>query len=183
MTRLGQVHTSQLRIEENFLREARIESGFTIKQVCDFVGCSVSAYLNIELGYSGPMYKHTGEIKPYIAKAASLFGWDVFSIFPREFCDTRSGLGLTNEQILDLVHRDIHEVSRKLYNREVFSIIKRALSSRELKIIVMRFMRGFSLREAGKALHVSTERARQIERRALLKLTIGTGEETIWGSK
>lgn len=165
------------------LRQARIDKGYTGKQVAERVGVSIPSYFFYENVRAFP--------SPQTAmKIACALGKSVDELFPEKLRNLtaeiraerdkksnsiESFVYLSDVPEIDLVSADdpVRTVQMNFF-REILGIVLRTLSYREREVLKLRYgiYSGFchTLEQTGLVLRCSGERIRQIEAKALNKL-------------
>lgn len=166
-----------LREYENLINELRVEDGYTIKDLSKLCNCNKSAMQGLSQGIISPTYVYSGKTKPFVKKLCMLFNVKFAQLFPFEMCFIKEEEYLTDWQMYFFLTGDY---TKKISNCNDVSfydlcalkkLLHKAIASldddRQQQILKFRFWDGYTLDQVANIMHVTRERIRQIEAKAL----------------
>ena len=175
---------------ENNINKFRVEENLTLRQLSTIVGIQDTRLWSIAQGYESPFYLRSkdGKVKPWATSLCEYFGVSLSDLFPFEVCPVEKSSELLPSQIQEITTGKVNGTHKILEKKILTNVIKRILcmlQPREELILKMRFGIGTAgpktYREIGYYFHVSRERIRQIEKRALNKLRHPTRKKEMLG--
>lgn len=186
MTRIKDFEVT-IRIKNNQVRERRLELGMTQPQFAKAVECSSALVSAIECMRESPFTKK-GEWKRWAKRMAEFLQVDPDTLWPKTILEVKKTVAVrrmdapemlltTNSQSSQLLALppSEHAVDDELA-ADIREAMKQCLTPREYKVLSLRFgiddpdEQDMTLAQVGKAIGTQSERARQIEAKALRKL-------------
>jgi RNA polymerase sigma factor (sigma-70 family) len=167
---------------ESNLSEFRIQAGLTVRELCEMSGVKQPTYSALNSGTLAPIVLTKtspdgtiGEAKSAVRKLALALGADLIDLFPRYFCSINEHKDISEDEIVDNWHAGLvaNDPVDNLLLQEVADVgneIFNKLPPAHRKVLFARIGKDMTLDEVGKMLGVSKERARQIEKKAIVIL-------------
>lgn len=173
----------RVRIRNNLLVQRRESLGLSVQEMADEIGITYSAYLEYENLKRSPISKHVYEKWKSTAERIATY----FRVMPEDLWpeviqavqknesrlrvsaeEAYALMGPANNKFLE--HSPEELASLSVLAQNVEKLFLEGFTDQEVKCIRWRYGEGLTLREIGDRFGVLTERARQIEAKALRKL-------------
>jgi transcriptional regulator with XRE-family HTH domain len=160
---------------ESPINTYRVSFGYSLKEICEVVGCSSTTFLKLATGLTPPYYLRNMKIRPYVQKIVELFNVPLSELFPRYVCDIDrhdSKVILTNQVAGIVVGESFDQETNPLdllIRKEKLEIIKRVIGrliTRDQQVME-HFINNETLDFSGKEIGVTKERVRQIRAKCI----------------
>lgn len=149
---------------ENRVNELRVEEGYTLKTLAGQIGVTPGWLWHISQGYSTPLMRGGG-IKEWAKRMMKALHAELAYIFPREICEIKRG-ELIEMQLADALHGDYDDFVKYELEQNIETLLGSLPDERMKPVILMRLC-SWTFEDIGCEFHITRERVRQIEARAL----------------